>query len=336
MNPPGGGVEVADLMGELEQIRKRGVRWLDGDGRQDRLDSFPHIEKLALEFAGRTGPDQLPRWQTVDALLRAAIDRPEATPAHDRLLRLFGLSEELLGKSSADLAYQLRSTEKISAKTFQRRNSTSRHVLAEAIAALCEAQAEPQTPVDLGEPAEPAPAPRRRLEHPLGVAGLVLLTVSTGIGGALVMGLADDLSYLVGFLVLLAGWLAGFRVPVRIILPIAIVMTVVLLTNVIGEFWPIDPGDGLMSGFLAAIPFGYALKHILRLIRRLGGGEVFHHGLVVVLTSVFWLGLGATLLFRAGTRTPLNSSIWAGVVAVFAGAGYLAFHRSVAEHITTG
>ena len=320
VNPAGGGLEVGDLAGELEQIRKRGVRWLDGDGRQDRLDSFPQVEQLAADFAARRGSDQLARWQTVELLLRAAVDRPEAAPARDRLIKLYGLNGEVGGTSSVDLAYQLRTAEKISAKTFQRRNSTSRHCLADAVTGIFE---------DLPETIEPVPAAAPPKAPPLGAVGLLLLALGTGIGAAMAIGLANDPSYIVGLFVLLAGWLAGFRVPVPIILPIGVVMTIVLLTNQIGQFWPIAPGNGLMSGFLAAIPFGYALKHIVRLIRRLNGGEFINHWFVAILTSVFWLGLGITLLFGAGSWGVGTSLVCSGVVAVFAVSGFLAFRRAV-------
>jgi len=323
VNPAGGGIDVGELAGELEQIRKRGVRWLDGDGRQERLDSFPQVEKLAAEFTARQGRDALARWQTIELLLRAAVERPEAAPARERLVKLYGLDSEVGGTSSVDLAYHLRTSERISAKTFQRRNSTSRHCLAEAVNGLFE-----QLP-DIPETTGPQPVVAATKVNLVGALGLILLSLSTGTGAALAIGLANDPSYLVGLFVLLAGWLAGFRVPLPVILPIAIVLTVVLLTNVIGEFWPIAPWNGLMGGFLAAIPFGYALKHIVRLIRRLKGNEFIDHWFVAILTSVFWLGLGATLLFGAGSWGPRNSLICTGFVAAFAVSGFLAFRRAV-------
>jgi hypothetical protein len=332
MNPAGGGVDISALAGELEQIRKRGVRWLDGDGRQDRLDSFPQIEKLAGEFAARQGREQLTRWQAVDLLLRAAVARPEAAPARDRLVRLYGFSDDLWGTSSVDLAHQLRTSEKISAKTFQRRNSTSRHCLAEAVSAILD---EPQqTGPSEESPVLPQPEPRATpapasAAEPAGIAGLLGLALATGVGAALVMGLADDLTYLTGLAVLLAGWLAGFRVPLRILLPISLVLTGVLFANLFGHFWPIDPADGLLSGYLAATPFGYAFRHIARLIRQLGGGEFVNHWFVAILTSVFWLGLGATLFLGAGTGTPLGSALWATFAAAVAVGGFVAFRRTL-------
>lgn len=143
-----------DLVSELEEIRRRGVRRLDGDERLRPKATLPLIDRLADELTASVSAADWPRWRRIETLLETAKSRLRPGSAIDgegRRLRLQGLETTEVA-SRVELLFGLRDgmrdlwpdqlmgqvkeyyRDKLEDdKTLQRRNESARQHLADAI-----------------------------------------------------------------------------------------------------------------------------------------------------------------------------------------------------------
>jgi hypothetical protein len=319
------GVQDDPLVDELERIRNRGIRRLD---QRRQVKDIPIVENIANALAAADGREDAPRWQKIERLFEIAIDRPETEYERERLRALFGLSGELRNLTprvlmnslrepeTKDLLAKDRSNEESLMRAFRRRNRLARVYLAEAMRAVERSIPDSSLSSDADFWYVLKARPRE-------VTGVILLLAGGGAAAALATGLASDYGVATGVFIAAVGSLFGRKAPKVIFLAVGVLLTALLAANMARNSPP-QAIDGVVSGFLLAASFiGRMSRHVAWPTGLLGERGVTAVRLAVLLTSLFWFGLLAAAIRRAGDGSVASNITWAATTALPIGWGML-------------